>query len=225
MLVRGRYANTVGLVVERTRSADEKDCLRWYTPQERSGGGGAELAVAYEESFHCRDLGSQIKQVIERYLSRASSSAASAPSSSSSPLDEYFGAASTPPSSSFTHLNHTIAGEGAINSLQGGRGGSPLVSEVARTQEFRVHVVSSPRPAPAEQWLPSAWVPVASGEVLVWQARGEAMVEFAAPSGGGASSEVLLRAGDALLMEASSCRMLTRGASRVFVIENVAPVG
>lgn len=53
-----RYANSIGVVFERERYANEVDCLRWYTENGE---------VEYEEYFNCTDLGTQIKEVIERY--------------------------------------------------------------------------------------------------------------------------------------------------------------
>lgn len=54
-----RKADTIGLVFERARSPSELDSLRWYVP-------GSFEKVLYEESFHCTDLGSQLKPVIDR---------------------------------------------------------------------------------------------------------------------------------------------------------------
>lgn len=54
-----RFANTVGMVVERNRRSDERDHLRWYC----EGCG----EVLYDESFHCTDLGTQLKPVIEKF--------------------------------------------------------------------------------------------------------------------------------------------------------------
>ena len=54
-----RFENTVGLVVERERRPDELDHLRWYC--ESCG------EVLYDEAFHCTDLGTQLKPVIERF--------------------------------------------------------------------------------------------------------------------------------------------------------------
>lgn len=54
-----RFENTVGLVVERQRRSDELDHLRWYC--ESCG------RILYDESFHCTDLGTQLKPVIERF--------------------------------------------------------------------------------------------------------------------------------------------------------------
>ncbi len=59
-----RYADTIGLVFERMRSETEIDCLRWYKQ--------SSLEVDYEEFFHCKDLGTQVKAVIENYNKFAS---------------------------------------------------------------------------------------------------------------------------------------------------------
>jgi 3-hydroxyanthranilate 3,4-dioxygenase len=55
-----RLAGTVGLVLERERLEGEIDGLRWYTPDASR--------ILYEESFHCTDLGTQLKPVIERFF-------------------------------------------------------------------------------------------------------------------------------------------------------------
>jgi 3-hydroxyanthranilate 3,4-dioxygenase len=54
-----RFPNTVGLVVERRRRPDERDHLRWYCE--------ACHEILYDESFHCTDLGTQLKPVIEKF--------------------------------------------------------------------------------------------------------------------------------------------------------------
>lgn len=53
-----RYANTVGIVFERERHESECDSLRWYTDEDE---------VLYAEYFHCKDLGSEIKEAIMRF--------------------------------------------------------------------------------------------------------------------------------------------------------------
>lgn len=50
-----RFADTIGLVVERKRPAESIDRLRWYC---RSGN-HSKPTVIYEESFHCEDLGTR----------------------------------------------------------------------------------------------------------------------------------------------------------------------
>lgn len=59
-----RYANTIGLVVERVRPPQSIDRLRWYCPSSTH----AEPTIIYEESFHVTDLGTQLKPVIERWM-------------------------------------------------------------------------------------------------------------------------------------------------------------
>lgn len=54
-----RFADTVGMVVERHRRADERDHLRWYC----DGCG----QVLHDESFHATDLGTQLKPIIEAF--------------------------------------------------------------------------------------------------------------------------------------------------------------
>jgi len=56
-----RYADTIGLVIERARLPDEQlDELRWYWPRTNR--------LLYTEQFYCSDLGTQIKAVIERFF-------------------------------------------------------------------------------------------------------------------------------------------------------------
>ena len=56
-----RCANTVGMVVEQRRPKDSVDILRWYC---RSCPGAE---VVHEASFHCTDLGTQIKAAVEEF--------------------------------------------------------------------------------------------------------------------------------------------------------------
>lgn len=55
-----RFENTIGLVIERVRAPEEMDTLRWYEKGTNK--------VDYEETFHCDDLGTQIKECILRYF-------------------------------------------------------------------------------------------------------------------------------------------------------------
>lgn len=54
-----RFADTMGLVIERRRAASEIDTLRWYCPKCRH--------ILYQQTFHCTDLGSQLAPVIRAY--------------------------------------------------------------------------------------------------------------------------------------------------------------
>ena len=55
-----RKADTLGIVLEVERQPHEKDGLRWYCDNCR--------AIVYEQWFHCTDLGTQLKPVIEDYF-------------------------------------------------------------------------------------------------------------------------------------------------------------
>ena len=56
-----RFPDTIGLVIERERAEDELDGLRWYVPNKSD--------VLFEEWFHCVDLGTQLKPIIEIFFS------------------------------------------------------------------------------------------------------------------------------------------------------------
>ena len=55
-----RFADTVGIVLEQPRPADSVDTLRWYCQNCRE--------VVHEASFHCTDLGSQIKEAVNAFV-------------------------------------------------------------------------------------------------------------------------------------------------------------
>ncbi|KAH2281990.1 3-hydroxyanthranilate 3,4-dioxygenase 2 [Aspergillus fumigatus] len=57
-----RYKDTIGLVMERQRPAESRDRLRWYCTK----GNHCSPTIIREEVFHCADLGSQLKPIIER---------------------------------------------------------------------------------------------------------------------------------------------------------------
>lgn len=55
-----RFADTVGVVLEQPRPADSVDTLRWYCQECRE--------VVHEASFHCTDLGSQIRDAVNAFV-------------------------------------------------------------------------------------------------------------------------------------------------------------
>ncbi|NXT18223.1 3HAO dioxygenase, partial [Syrrhaptes paradoxus] len=55
-----RYADTVGLVIERKRLKTEMDALRYYV--------GESTNVLFEKWFHCEDLGTQLKPIIQEFF-------------------------------------------------------------------------------------------------------------------------------------------------------------
>ncbi|KAI1914624.1 3-hydroxyanthranilic acid dioxygenase [Ophidiomyces ophidiicola] len=54
-----RFADTVGVVLEIPRSKDAQDCMRWYCNSCQS--------IVWEKQFHCTDLGTQVKEVVEEF--------------------------------------------------------------------------------------------------------------------------------------------------------------
>ncbi|KAG5650293.1 3-hydroxyanthranilate 3,4-dioxygenase 2 [Sphagnurus paluster] len=61
-----RFENTIGLVVERVRPPESIDRLRWYCTSPAH----EEPTMIYEEAFHVTDLGTQLKPIIERWMSQ-----------------------------------------------------------------------------------------------------------------------------------------------------------
>lgn len=53
-----RSENSIGIVFERSHTPDEMDGLMWFDEKGE---------IEYEEYFHCVDLGTQLKPIIERY--------------------------------------------------------------------------------------------------------------------------------------------------------------
>lgn len=56
-----READSIGFVFERERQLHEMDAMQWF-------GDPASLKLRYREWFHCHNLGTQLKPVIERYF-------------------------------------------------------------------------------------------------------------------------------------------------------------
>ncbi|KAJ8522320.1 hypothetical protein ONZ45_g1090 [Pleurotus djamor] len=61
-----RFANTVGIVVERVRPEDAIDRLRWYCQSQVH----AQPTIIHEESFHVTDLGTQLAPLIRKWMQR-----------------------------------------------------------------------------------------------------------------------------------------------------------
>lgn len=62
-----RFANTTGLVMERVRPEGSIDRLRWYCKK----GNHPTPTVIHEEQFHCTDLGTQLKPLINNWRENA----------------------------------------------------------------------------------------------------------------------------------------------------------
>ncbi|KAF8590702.1 3-hydroxyanthranilic acid dioxygenase [Ramaria rubella] len=59
-----RFADTIGLVVERNRPEESIDRLRWYC----QSGQHTVPTIIREEAFHCTDLGTQLKPLINNWI-------------------------------------------------------------------------------------------------------------------------------------------------------------
>jgi len=59
-----RFANTIGIVVERVRPEDATDRLRWYC---RSSAHSTPTII-HEDAFHVTDLGTQLKPLIQAWM-------------------------------------------------------------------------------------------------------------------------------------------------------------
>ncbi|KAL8293512.1 hypothetical protein RQP46_000213 [Phenoliferia psychrophenolica] len=59
-----RFQDTVGIVIERVRPATAVDRLRWYCPSKSH----AAPTLIREDSFHCTDLGTQLKPLINEWM-------------------------------------------------------------------------------------------------------------------------------------------------------------
>lgn len=59
-----RFADTIGIVIERTRPEDSHDRLRWYCRSDVH----TEPTIIREEVFHVYDLGTQLKPLINNWM-------------------------------------------------------------------------------------------------------------------------------------------------------------
>ncbi|TDL19037.1 3-hydroxyanthranilic acid dioxygenase [Rickenella mellea] len=59
-----RFADTIGLVIERVRPAEATDRLRWYCRSTAH----SRPTIIREEAFHVTDLGTQLKPLIEAWM-------------------------------------------------------------------------------------------------------------------------------------------------------------
>lgn len=156
-----RYANTIGIVFERERFPDELDCLRWYVPDNTTDSCSSS-EVLYEEMFHCTDLGTQIKAVIERFNESNASGQVSLPRATDSTANHYFQRRDekmTTEFSSFT-LNEKV--QELSNSILDA--GNMPKTETPIHGEFRVDMISNS--------LPIALPCEIGGEVFLWQQSG-----------------------------------------------------
>ena len=156
-----RYANTIGIVFERERFPDELDCLRWYVPEDSEGSTSSD-EVLYEETFHCTDLGTQIKAVIERFNDSLSSGAVTRQKTADTTIASYFARPDNNPSSEFLHLN--LQEKVKIRSSSILDAGAAPNTETLMNSEFRLDLMSNS--------LPVAVNCERGGDVFLWQQSG-----------------------------------------------------
>jgi 3-hydroxyanthranilate 3,4-dioxygenase len=60
-----RFVDTIGIVIERQRPPEAIDRLRWYCRSKSH----EKPTIIREDSFHCTDLGTQLKPLIEKWMS------------------------------------------------------------------------------------------------------------------------------------------------------------
>jgi 3-hydroxyanthranilate 3,4-dioxygenase len=169
-----RKAGTVGLVLERARLPGELDGLRWYTPDQAS--------VLYEETFHCTDLGTQLKPVIERFFasecSRTNVPAAGAGNGSPLAVDTDKDLGSP------VRLADWVAQHAAgANAVLYGPGAVPTPSLPSCPTAYAVAVKTGPDPAFEDAWTAASQE---GGEVFLYQVDGTAELEVL--DGGGEAS-------------------------------------
>ncbi|KAG9094619.1 3-hydroxyanthranilic acid dioxygenase [Ceratobasidium sp. UAMH 11750] len=63
-----RFVDTVGIVIERVRPPDAIDRLRWYCRSKVHDS----PTIIREDAFHCTDLGTQLKPLIDKWMADAS---------------------------------------------------------------------------------------------------------------------------------------------------------
>ncbi|KAI0391674.1 3-hydroxyanthranilic acid dioxygenase [Xylariaceae sp. FL0594] len=63
-----RFADTVGLVIEQRRPEGSVDVMRWYCLEDSCRQKTKGPQIVYEASFHCTDLGTQIKEAIQEFM-------------------------------------------------------------------------------------------------------------------------------------------------------------
>jgi len=151
-----RREGTVGLVVERERLDGELDGLRWYVPGQEGS------TVLYNEWFHCTDLGTQLKPVIERFF-------ASDASRTKTP-DAGLDAADRVALDAEAVVPEPVSLRGWIRESCGESGGAATLFSGASTGEFTVEASSGG----ADRW--AAGVPSEGGEAFVMALEGDARV-------------------------------------------------
>ena len=156
-----RYSDTIGIVFERERFPDELDCLRWYVPDDTIDKVGS-TEVLYEEMFHCTDLGTQIKAVIERFNASLLSGTIDKMKITDVAIAAYFNRPDSVPSEEFS--NFVLKEEVQAMSSKILEAGAMTGVKTLIQGEFRVDLMSNS--------LPVALNCEIGGDVFLWQQSG-----------------------------------------------------
>jgi 3-hydroxyanthranilate 3,4-dioxygenase len=174
-----RFADTIGLVMERARRKGEMDGLRYYT---------ADFGrTLYEEWFHCTDLGKDLKPVIDRFnASEAKRSGVPEREFPPAPVEVDATTAVGAPVAFAEWLAAQRAAPGAPEACTG----RPLFARGARA-EFAVDAY----------WGACASEACARGaEVMLFQQAGAASVRVWPLDGSAVERTLALRAGEVMLV-------------------------
>ena len=156
-----RYTNTIGIVFERERFPDELDCLRWYVPDDAPDRISPN-EVLYEEMFHCTDLGTQIKAVIERFNASIKSNKVERESKIDPAIAAYFKRTDSLSSEEFS----SFILKDEVDMMSSGilQSGATPTAKTIINGEFRVDLISNS--------LPVALNCEIGGDVFLWQQSG-----------------------------------------------------
>ena len=196
-----RQAATVGLVLERERLPHEQDGLRWYVP--------GTSTVLYQEWFHCTDLGTQLKPVIDRFFA-SEQYATKTPAKQYTAEDDKVAVDDSTKLGSPVQLATWVAqyakgGHAVLTGAPGSRGDAPVNAgadgapaheggSLAVGGEYHTQVVTAAQGAWEAQWQPLV------GEAFFWQMGGALRLQVR--QAGGEESTLQLPAAHVALLPA-----------------------
>lgn len=190
-----RFPDTIGLVVERERLPAEMDGLRWYVRESPRH----PPPVLYQDWFHCVDLGTQLKPIIESFF-------ASDAHEKNEPAREY-----TKADEPFDIDTESSVGD-PINfrewAAANADGKTALMYGGADGHEYQVEVCGGP-----DTW--THWKSH-EGEVFFWQFDGEISLTVKLPDG--TEKDELVGAGNVYMLPAGGSYKARRTAGTLGIV-------
>merc|ERR1719383_244167 len=182
-----RFANTVGLVLERERTESELDGLRYYVD-------GTTTSL-FEKWFHCDDLGKDLPPVIKEYFASEQHRTqvpipGTIPDPSPVTLDEQ--TVVKPP---FLLAKWLAENEEELAS----NGFKKMFDEDGREKQFHIFVVKGPK-----NFEMGAHGETATAETVVWQLKGNAELRIEGPQDASNSETVSLMDNSMILVPRGS---------------------